>query len=91
MSEPQRSVVPELTEPLSWPQICARYPDEWVCLVEIEWVNETDFEFQSARVVGHGTTRKEPLDQARPVRAIYEEIGHFFTGRPRALVPRFAL
>jgi hypothetical protein len=89
MSEPQLAETPHISEPLSWKQICALYPDEWVCIVEIEWVNDTDFDFGSARVVGHGKTRREPLDQARPLRQRYSSIGHFFTGRVRAPIPRF--
>jgi len=58
-----------------------RYADEWVALVEIDWVNENDLDFRSARVAGHGKTRKEPLDQARPLRARYDEIGYFLTSR----------
>ena len=76
---------------MTWEQICQRYPDEWVCLVEIDNVNDTDFEFRTARVIGHGKTRKAPLDQARPFRARYGSIGHYFTGPVRAPVPRFFL
>ena len=57
------------------------------CVVDIEY--GTDFDFVSARVVGHGKTRKEPLDQARPLRERYPSIGHFFTGRVRAPIWRF--
>jgi hypothetical protein len=78
----------EVSEPLTWKQICERYPEAWVVLVEVDWVNDTDFDFRSARVAGHGTTRKEPLVQARPLRDRYPSMGHFFTGRIRApLVP----
>jgi hypothetical protein len=75
------AVATALTEPLTWTEIRERYPDQWVCLVEIGWLNETDFDFTTARVAGHGGTRREPLDQARPLRSQYGEIGHFFTGR----------
>jgi hypothetical protein len=77
-----------VSEPLTWPEICARYPDEWVCLVAIEGQNETDFEFTTARVAGHGKTRKEPLVQARPARAQYDSFGHYYTGRIVAPVHR---
>lgn len=80
---------PALSAPLTWSEICARYPDEWVALVEIDWVNENDLDFRSARVAGHGKTRREPLDQARPLRVRYEEIGHFFTGPIRAPLRSF--
>ena len=42
-----------ISEPLTWAQIRARYPDEWVCLVEIGWLNDTDLDFTTARVAGH--------------------------------------
>jgi hypothetical protein len=31
-----------ISEPMTWTQICERHPDEWVALVEIEWVNDRD-------------------------------------------------
>jgi hypothetical protein len=73
-----------VSEPLTWDDICARYPDQWVVLVEVDWVNETDLEFRSARVAGHGKTRKEPLVQARPLQDHYPSMAHLFTGRVRA-------
>jgi hypothetical protein len=60
-----------------------------VCLVEIDRLEKNNFAFRSARVAGHGKTRREPLDQARPLRVRYEEIGHYFTGPIRAPIPRF--
>jgi hypothetical protein len=74
-------IEPSVSEPLTWDEIRARYRDEWVCLVEIGWLNDTDLVFTTARVVGHGKTRRAPLEQARPLRASYPEIGHFFTGK----------
>lgn len=74
---------PQLSEPLSWSEICDRYPEQWVALVEIDWIDE-DSEFRSARVAGYGRTRREPLEQARSLPMRYEEVGHFFTGRIRA-------
>lgn len=90
MVEPRAIMEPVVSDPLTWPEICARYPDEWVALVEIDWVNENDLDFHSARVAGHGKTRGEPLDQARPLRARYDEIGHFFTGPIRHPFVRFS-
>lgn len=76
VEQPSTNEAPALTGPLTWSEICAHYPEQWVALVEIDWVNENDLDFRSARVAGHGKTRKEPLDQARPLRTRYEEIGH---------------
>lgn len=75
---------PTISEPMTWKQICERYPDEWVALVEVDWLNDTDFDFRSARVAGHGKTRREPLVQARPLRDRFPSMGHFFTGQIRA-------
>lgn len=69
-----------VSEPLTWAAIWALYPDEWGALVAIEGQNETDFEFTTARVAGHGKTRREPLVQARPARAQYGIVGHYDTG-----------
>jgi hypothetical protein len=80
MATPVATTEPAISDPLTWQQICARYPDQWVALVDIDWVTENDLDFRSARVACHGATRREPLDQARPLRARYDEIGHFFTG-----------
>jgi hypothetical protein len=82
------SLQPHTSEPMTWLDICAQYPDEWVCLVDIGWLNDTDFEFTTARVIGHGKRSGDPYEQARPVRHLYHEVGHFFTGAIVAPVPR---
>lgn len=73
---------PFLSEPLTWEQICERYPNEWVCLVEMEGITDTEFEFRTARVVGHGKTRRQPLDQASRILETYDGFGHLFTSPP---------
>jgi hypothetical protein len=78
------SAGPTVSDPLTWEEIRARYPDEWVVLVEVDWVNDTDLDFRSARVAGHGKTRKEPLVQARPLQSRYPAMAHLFTGPIRA-------
>ena len=79
---------PEPSEPLTWAEIRLRYPDQWVAIVDIEWVDDTD-EFLTARVVGAGPRRVEPLVQARRFEGRFDEIGHLFTGRFRAPAPGF--
>jgi hypothetical protein len=74
-------LAPEISEPLTWTEICARYPSEWVCLVEMDFVHPNDVVLRAARVIGHGKTRQAPVDQAMHWRQRYEVIGHFFTGR----------
>jgi hypothetical protein len=73
-----------LTELLTWKQICERFPDQWVALVDMDWDDEA-CDFTVARVAGHGTTRRAPFDQMRDGGLVYESIGHFFTGRIRAV------
>jgi len=79
---------PVLSEPLTWNQICKRYPEQWVVLVEMEWLSSKGFEFRTARVAGHGKTRGEPLDQARPLRSRYSSFCNFFTGPLEGSPPR---
>jgi hypothetical protein len=71
----------EISEPLTWGEICARYPDEWVCLAEIDTARPDDLEIRTARVIGHGKTQNESLDQATTSFPQYDEIGLFYTGR----------
>lgn len=71
------------TELMTWAQICERFPEQWVALVEMDWNDETD-EFTVARVAGHGVTRAEPFAQMRRAGLHYDGVGHFFTGRVRA-------
>jgi hypothetical protein len=73
-------LVPEISRPLTWAEICACHPEEWVCLVEIDFTHPNGLEFRTARVIGHGKSRRAPFDQARAWRARYDEIGHFYTG-----------
>lgn len=89
MVEDQILIEPVLSELLTWQEICARYPNEWVVLVEVDWIDEDDKDFRSARVAGHGKTRREPLVQARSMWSRYGEIAHFFTGPIRVSSPFF--
>lgn len=60
-------------ERLTWEQICARYPMQWVVLVGTEWVDKWHAWVRSAIVAGHGD-QAEAWDQAEPYRARYPEI-----------------
>ena len=87
-AETAEVVTAGISEPLTWAEICARYPDEWVCLVEMDRIHPRGFAFRTARVIGHGKTRGEPFAQARPWQARYKVIGHYFTGRIAVRPPR---
>ena len=82
------AIVGEISEPLTWVEICARYPDEWVCLAEVDFIQPNGLELRTARVVGHGKTRREPLVQADPWRDHHDMIGHLYTGRITERPPR---
>jgi hypothetical protein len=87
MGEAHAFSASEPSEPLTWQEICRRYPDQWVALVDIDWMD--DDEVRAARVAGHGPRRADPLEQALHLHSRYEEIGHFFTGRVRAPLRSF--
>jgi hypothetical protein len=70
----------KISEPLSWEEICARFPEGWVCLVEIDWVALNSFEFRTARVLCHSESGDETLQEAKSWWWRFDEIGHFFTG-----------
>jgi hypothetical protein len=87
MSEAHAFSTSEPSEPLSWQEICRRYADQWVALVDIEWVWVwvwvwvDEDEVGTARVAGHGPRRADPLEQARHLHSRYEEIRHDMVGR----------
>jgi hypothetical protein len=81
-----------VSESLTWTQICERYRDQWVVLVEIDWRDEDhNTGFRTARVAGAGTTYREPLAQARPLKRGYSSFGHYYTGPIIAPVARIFL
>ncbi len=70
---------------LSWQEIKDRYPDQWVVLVEMVWDDEETLSaLRSAVVAAHSPNRREPLEQAAPLRPRYPCMGHFYTGRIRS-------
>lgn len=68
-------------ERLTWDQICRRYPDEWVVIAEMDWVEDGCFEFGTALVLAHHKTRKETSPSVKEADQHYDEVGAFFTGR----------
>ncbi len=89
MSQPQRILrrIEVASEPMSWQAICDRYPEQWVCLVDIDNVNASDSEFCTARVIGHGRTLRAAVEEARALSVADDQLSYYFTGRPGA-VPR---
>jgi hypothetical protein len=74
-------IAPTITEPLIWAEICERYPDEWVCVADIDYDHPLVFAFRTARVVSHSKTKREAFDQASSWWNHYKLIGGYFTGR----------
>lgn len=78
-------------EPLTWIEICERFPDEWVVLVETSWVNEQDFEFGKARVLAHHKRRKDASPAVKAAFRDHDEVGCFWTGAIRGASPRLMI
>lgn len=68
------------TARLSWEQICEKFPDEWVVLTDIDWIDNVDYEFRTATVLGHSKGRSEVLKITRPLRGPESESAHLYTG-----------
>lgn len=73
-------LVPVATEPLSWGEICARYPEQFVCLVEIVRVELRSPEIKTACVVGHGRTHDAAFEPIRDFNVRYPRCAVRFTG-----------
>ena len=63
----------------------ARYPDEWVFLVHLEYEDGDmdNGEIIGAVVLGHGKNRRENYQAVKPIvdRECVQESAHFYTGR----------
>jgi len=81
MSQP-----PAVSEPMTWSEICARFPDQWIALVALDWIDDRDQPYRTALVAGHGS-RREAIAQARPLRKLFDPMGPFFTGQPVPALP----
>lgn len=71
-----------VSDPASWDEICRRFPDQWIVLVELDWTDDRGGEIRTAFVAGHGTKR-EALVAARPLLALFDKLGCFHTGASR--------
>ena len=73
-------LVPLSIEPLPWVEICIRYPDQYVCLVDIDRAELRSPEIKTARVVGYGPTRRAAFHAVRDLVAQYPRHAVRFTG-----------
>lgn len=74
--------LPSISERLTWAQICERYPDQELCLVEVDCIHPHNPAIHSARVIGHGATTQDAVDQALLVRDLFDMVT-FESTRPR--------
>lgn len=66
-------------ERLTWAEICARYPNEWVTMVDAEWVDEDFTDVRTAVVVVHSGDYAASF-LGPELRTHFEESVHLFTG-----------
>lgn len=90
MSGP-RNASPIESEVLTWDQICARYPDRFVCLVDTVYPENGSPQIVSARVVGHGATRDIAFAPIRYLEKEYPRFSIRYTGVCTAPLIRPAL
>jgi len=70
-----------VSEPMTWSEICVRFPEQWITLVALDWVDDRDEPVRTALVAGAGS-RQEALAQARPLLRLFDAIGSLYTGAP---------
>jgi hypothetical protein len=89
MQEPASPIPP--TDRLSWSEICAHFPGEWVVLVDADWTDDHNFEFGTARVFAHRKHRREATTDLGLACGEHQNVGCFFTGPIRGPIPRFGI
>jgi hypothetical protein len=76
-----------ITKRMTWDEIRARYPDQWVVMVDHDWPGD-DAPVSTARVLTTGPERADALRRARSALEAYECYGCRFTGEvEHAAVP----
>lgn len=76
-----------IDERFTWEQICERYLEQWVLLVDHERLPHDAAGFKTARVLAVGGSRAEAKARARPELEASPRWGCHFTGPIRG--PRF--
>ena len=73
---------------LTWRELRRRYPDRWVMLVELDWV---DNELHAGVAIGDGRTRTSAIAYGAPLLDLYREhdFAVFYTGAEAAPARRF--
>lgn len=71
-----------MADKLSWDEITRRYPDEYVVLVDAEWIGDLP-EVRSGVLLGHAKTTKDVLASLKDALA-GKEWTILFTGEERS-------
>ena len=74
------AVGPATSERMTWDQICEAYAGEWVLMVDVDWVNDTDLDLRSAVVVSHGKHRQ--IGRRRELVPDGVDCAHLFIFKP---------
>ena len=78
-------------ERLTWQEIRTRFPDQWVVLVDADWVDDHNFEFGTAKLYANREHRRDATTDLGAACRQFENVGCFFTGRIRGPMPRFGI
>lgn len=68
------------TERLTWDEIRARYPDEWVALVDVDVIDDASFIFRTAVVLVHGANGRELIRRAELLLPEVSSCAYLYTG-----------
>jgi hypothetical protein len=72
---------------LSWAELCARYPGQWVVLADIAPTFTGDRAELSGKLIDHQPTRRAADPAVRSARARHRTVDSFWTGDPEDLLP----
>src|SRR3954471_22663239 len=76
------SDAPTVAEPMTWSEVCERFPDQWIALVALDWADDHDEPFRTALVAGCGSRRAGAGPAPPPPRA-----GRGLRRAPRGAAP----
>lgn len=72
-----------VSESTDWNEICRRLPGQWIVLVALDWTDDDGNDVRTAFVAGHARDRREARSEARPLLALFDEVGTYFTSSAR--------
>jgi hypothetical protein len=70
---------------MTWKEICERFPDQWVVMVDMKWPRGSRIDPSSATVLAHHRIRKDASPDVKAAMARGKRVACFWTGE---LVPK---